>query len=296
MDLNALRLFVAAAHAGSLSEAARRTGVPLPTLSRRVRILEDDLGMRLFERGSQGLALTRAGTQLLADTQPALATLSQARQRLDDASGVAGELRVSLPPHFEPIWSVFSEFGRRHPAVRFDAFVTDRRVDLVADGVDVALRIGEGGHSAYVGRTLARYRHRVVAAPALLQGVELTTPADLLGLPCACWRTGAPPSWTLGDAQLRPVPVFATNDYAHLLHLAMSGQAVTELPPFIANDALRTGRLVEVLSDHPMPLQSVRALVINRRALSPLVRAFLDFAVLAVPGALEQSATSNGPG
>lgn len=286
MDLNALELFVAAAQVGSLSEAARRSGVPLPTLSRRVRKLEDTLGVRLLERGPRGLALTPAGTQLLAEAEPALAALSQARQRLHDGSGMAGTLRVSLPPHFEPVWSVFSEFGRRYPAVHFDVFVTDRRVDLVADGIDVALRVGEEGHSSYVGRTVARYRHRVVAAPSLLRGVQLTGPGALLDLPCACWRTGAPPSWTLGDAPLKLAPVFVTNDYAHLLHLAVSGQAITELPPFLARDALRDGRLVEVLPEHPMPLQSVRILVIERRALSPLVRRFLDFAAQAAPTAL----------
>jgi DNA-binding transcriptional LysR family regulator len=286
MDLNSLELFVAAAEAGSLSEAARRNGVPLPTLSRRVRTLEEDLGVRLVERGPKGLALTPAGTQLLAEAAPALATLSQAEQRLYDASGVAGTLRVSLPPHFEPMWSVFSEFGRRYPAVRFDVFVTDRRVDLVADGVDVVLRVGEGGYSSYVGRTLTRYRHRVVAAPSLLQGVEIESPADLRNLACASWRTGGPPSWTLGDVQLRLDPVLVTNDYEHLLQMAVSGQAITEVPPFLASEPLQDGRLIEVLPDHPMPLQSIRALVVDTRALAPLVRQFLDFAANAVPGAL----------
>ncbi|MGB8222797.1 MAG: LysR family transcriptional regulator [Polyangiales bacterium] len=286
MDLNSLELFVAAAEAGSLSEAARRNGVPLPTLSRRVRTLEEDLGVRLVERGPKGLALTPAGTQLLAEAAPALATLSQAEQRLYDASGVAGTLRVSLPPHFEPMWSVFSEFGRRYPAVRFDVFVTDRRVDLVADGIDVVLRVGEGGYTAYVGRTITRYRHRVVAAPSLLQGVEIESPADLRNLACASWRTGGPASWTLGDVQLRLDPVLVTNDYEHLLHMAVSGQAITEVPPFLASEPLQDGRLIEVLPDHPMPLQSIRALVVDTRALAPLVRQFLDFAANAVPGAL----------
>ncbi|MFT4628781.1 MAG: DNA-binding transcriptional LysR family regulator [Myxococcota bacterium] len=286
MDLNALELFVAAAGAGSLSEAARRTGVPLATVSRRVRKLEDDLGVRLVERGSQGLALTPAGTQLLAEASPALATLSQAEQRLHDASGVAGTLRVSLPPHFKPMWSVFSEFARRHPAVRMDLFIADRRVDLVADGVDIVLRVGEGGYGSYVGRTLARYRHRVVAAPSVLERVEVESPEDLRDLVCACWRTGAPPSWTLGEFQLRLDPVLVTNDYEHLLHMAVTGQAIAEVPPFMASEPLQDGRLVEVLPDYPMPVQAIRALVVDTRGLSPLVRQFLDFAAGAVPAAL----------
>lgn len=290
MDLNALELFVAAAEGGSLSKAARRTGVPLPTLSRQVRKLENELGLRLLERGPKGLALTPAGTQLLAEAGPALAILAQAEQRLHDASGVAGTLRVSLPPHFAPVWSVFSEFGRRYPAVCFDVFVTDRRVDLVADGIDVVLRVGEGGQSSYVGRTLARYRHRVVAAPSLLQGARLDHPAYLRELPCACWRTGGPPSWTLGDERIGLQPVLVTNDYEHLLHLATTGQAVVEVPPFLAFDPLREGRLLEVFPDFPMPLLAIRALVVDTRALSPLIRQFLDFAANAVPAVLEERA------
>lgn len=286
MDLNALALFAAAAAAGSLSLAARRVGVPLPTLSRRVRTLEDDLGLRLLERGPRGLALTAAGTRLLADAGPALATLAQARQRLFDASGVAGTLRVSIPPHFEPIRPVFSEFRRRYPAVRFDVFVADRRVDLVADGIDVVLRIGEGGHRSYVGRTLTRYRHQVVAAPTLLRGAAIKRPADLRNHPCACFKSAGPPQWILGEVRIDLDPVLVTNDYEHLLHMAATGQAITEVPPFMARTPLRKGQLVEVLPRRPLPLLAVRLLVADMRALSPLVRQFMDFAADAVARAL----------
>jgi DNA-binding transcriptional LysR family regulator len=287
MDLNSLGLFVAAAQAGSLSEAARRTDVPLPTLSRRVRTLEADLGMRLFDRGPQGLTLTPAGTQLLGDAAPALASLTQAEQRLYHPSGMAGTLRVSIPPHFEPLWPMLSEFRRRYPAVRLDVFVTDRRVDLVADGVDVAIRIGERGFKSYEGRTLTLYRHLVVAAPALLKNHPVTAPEDLLSIPCGCWRAPGPPVWRLGSVDLRLEPVLVTNDYIHLLTLALSGEAVTEDPPFLACKALQEGLLAPVLSDHPLPQQEVRALVVEKRAMTPLIRRFLEFVDDELPKALE---------
>ncbi len=290
MDLNAVRLFVEAARAGSLSEAARRTRVPLPTLSRRVRSLEDELGARLLERSANGLSLTEAGRRLFADVEPALARLTHAEEALHGALGVSGTLRVSLPPHFEPLWSVLRSFRERHPAVRFDVFVTDRRVDLVADGVDVAIRVGDGGHSSYVGRTLATYRHRLVAAPVLLERIAITRPADLLRVDCACWRTTAAPSWRLGSTTLALEPVLATNDYQHLLHLAATGQVVTEVPPFLARDALERGELIEVLPDFPMPRQTARALVADARLLSPLVRSFLDFVAEEGPPALDPHA------
>ncbi len=286
MDLNTLKLFVSAADSGSLSEAARRTGTPLPTLSRRVRKLEGDVGVRLFERGPRGLVLTPAGTRLLAEVGPALTSIAQAEQRMRDEAGIAGTLRVSMPPHCAPLWEMFAEFGRRHPAVRFDVFVTQRRVDLAADGIDVVIRVGEGGYSSYVGTTLTRYRHRLVAAPELVGRNHIASPEELRSVPCACWRGEGPPVWTLGDEQVRLEPLLRTNDYLHLLQVARSGQAVTELPPFLARDSLERGALVELLPNYPMRVQPMRALVTDTRAMTPLVRQFLDFAAAAVPSAL----------
>lgn len=277
MDLNAVKLFVQAAEAGSISEAARRTGIPLPTLSRHLRNLEDDLGMRLLDRGPRGLALTPAGNRLLSEAQPALAALAQAEQRLADASGVAGRLRVSMPPHLEALWPLFRDFGRRFPAVTFDVFVTDRRVDLVADGIDIALRVGERGTAGYAGRTLTRYRHRLVASPTFLATHPLEAPSDLTRVPCACWRSPGGGVWQLGDTEVILEPVFVTNDYLHLLRLAEQGDVATEVPPFLAARGLEQGRLVEPLPKHPLPENAMRALVVERRSMSPLVRQFLDY-------------------
>lgn len=286
MDLNAVRLFVQAAEAGSISEAARRSGIPLPTFSRQLRKLEDDLGKRLLERGPRGLALTAAGNQLIADARPALAALAQAERSLHDASGVAGRLRVSMPPHLEALWPLFRAFGRRYPAVSFDVFVTDRRVDLVADGIDVAIRVGERGSAGYVGRTLARYRHRLVASPELLAAHPLAAPEDLTRVPCACWRSPGATVWHLGDAAVELDPVLVTNDYAHLLRLAEAGDVVTEVPPFLAAPGIARGLLVEPLPEHPLPESPMRALVVERRSMSPLVRHFLDYASENVAHAL----------
>ncbi len=278
MDLNAVKLFVLATEAGSLSEAARRTGIPLPTFSRQLRKLEDHLGMRLLERGPRGLALTAAGNQLVADAQPALASLAEAEQRLHHASGVAGWLRISMPPHLEPLWEMFRAFRRQYPAVTLEVFVTDRRVDLVADGIDVAIRVGDRGTAGYVGRTLTRFRHRLVASPEFLAAHPLTHPRDLTSVPCACWRSPAATTWHLGDVDVELRPVLVTNDYLHLLRLAEAGDVVTEVPAFLAAQGFERGRLVEPLPDHPLPEIAMRALVVERRAMSPLVQQFLDYA------------------
>lgn len=286
MDLNAVKLFVQASEAGSISEAARRSGIPLPTFSRQLRKLEDDLGMRLLERGPRGLALTPAGNQLVSEAQPALAALTEAEQRLHDASGVAGRLRVSMPPHLDALWDVFHAFRRTYPAVTFDVFVTDRRVDLVADGIDVALRVGDQGTAGYVGRTLTRYRHRLVASPKFLAAHRLAAPEDLATVPCACWRSSGAGVWQLGETEVALEPVLVANDYLLLLRAAEAGEVVTELPPFLAARGLAEGRLVEPLAEHPLPERPLRALVVERRSMSPLIRQFLEHASETVAQAL----------
>ena len=291
MDLNAVRLFALAAEAGSISEGARRSGIPLATLSRQLRQLEDDLGLRLLERGPRGLALTAAGSQLISDAQPALALLAQAEQRLHHASGVAGQLRISMPPHLEALWPLFRAFSRRYPAVTFDVFVTDRRVDLVADGIDVALRVGDRGTAGYVGRTLTRYRHRLVASPAFLTAHPIATPEDLAQVPCACWRGSGPRVWILGEKEVELQPVLVTNDYLHLLRLAEAGDVLTEVPPFLAAPGFARGQLVEPLPEHPLPENAMRALVVERRSMAPVVRQFLDYAGENVAQALALPAT-----
>ena len=286
MDFNSVELFIIAARTGSLSEAARISGVPLATLSRKVRALEEDFGARLFERGARGLELTQTGARLFASVEPAMAALNEAVHSITDDTGVAGTLRLSIPPHLEPIWPILSSFQKRYPAVRLEVLVTNRRVNLTEDGIDVVLRIGEGGHSSLIGKTILRYRHKVVAAPGLLDQIEITDPADVSGAPTACWRTRRPPSWAMGDQQVPLNPLVLTNDYGHLLELALEGRVITELPPFMAQPALEGGKLVEVLHEYPMPLLDIRLLVVETRALSPTVRAFLDYASEPIAAAL----------
>lgn len=294
MDLNALHLFAAAAQAGTLSAAARRTGIPLPTLSRRVRRLEEELGVRLLERGAQGLRLTAAGARLMADAAPALATLEQARERLHDEAKIAGTLRVSVPPSFEPLWPLHSRFCRDHPEVRFEVFVTDRRVDLVADGIDVAVHVAREGSDAPVGRLLARYRHRVIASPAFLERHDLREPADLTDVPSGCFRTrtGKPSVWTLGDEQVQLSARLTTNDYLHLRRAALADEVVAELPPFLAEGPIREGSLVSVLDAYPMRGRELRAVVPDKRLTSPLVRLFLDACSEMLPTDLRGPALS----
>jgi len=281
MDLNALRLFVAAVQAGSLSAAAESTGVPLPTLSRRVRELEAELQVRLFERSTRGVRLTDVGARLYEQAEQSVESLADAERLIvSDQAQLRGRLRLSIPPSFEPWWALIAAFQRSHPEVQVDVFTTERRVDLVEDGVDVALRVGDLQHDTMIGRRLLGYRHVLVASPELLAlHGRPDKPEAILQLPCAVWRRAgrAATAWRLGEKSISPDAVVSCNDYLHLRECALAGQVVTELPPFLAREGLASGRLQAVLTKHPLPETDVSLLYPSRRWVSSIVRAYIDF-------------------
>ena len=281
MDLNAVRMFVAAVQAGSLSAAAARLEMALPTLSRHIRELEGDLKVRLFERGARGVRLTDAGTRLYEHAVRAVESLDDAERALaSDEAQLRGTLRLSIPPSFEPWWELIAAFQRSHPQVRVSVFTTERRVDLVEDGIDVALRVGKVVHEAMVGRRLFSYSHVLVASPRLLARFgDLTSPEDLRQLPCGAWNRDSTTSvvWRLGDRTFEPPAVLVTNDYLHLRARAVVGELVTELPPFLARNAVQRGELQLLLPDFPMPEQDISLLYPSRRFVSSIVRAYIDF-------------------
>lgn len=281
MDLNAVRMFVAAVQAGSLSAAAGRLDMALPTLSRRIRELEAELNVRLFERNARGVRLTDAGTRLYEHASRGIESLEDAARAVaSDEAQLRGTLRLSIPPSFEPWWDLIAAFQRSHPEVRVSVFTTERRVDLVEDGIDVALRVGEVVHDSMVGRRLFGYRHVLVASPQLLARVgEPTSLEGLRHLPCGVWQRSSAPGtiWQLGEERFEPVATLVTNDYLHLRSRAIAAELLTELPPFLARDALQRDELKQVFPELPMPEQDISLLYPSRRFVSSIVRAYIDF-------------------
>lgn len=281
MDLNATRMFVAVVQAGSLSAAAARLGIPLPTLSRRMRELERQLKIQLLERSSRGAKLTDAGARLYEHASRGIEALLEAEQAVvSDQARLKGRLRLSLPQTFLPWWDLLAAFQRRYPNVQLSVYTTERRVDLVEDGIDVALRVGAIVHETMVARQVLSYRHVLVASPQLVRRIGLPAePAAIDRFPCAAWTSGIghPPRWQLGDQTVEPRVVLSTNDYHHLCNRALEGDVVTELPPFLAAIHIRRKRLVELLPQHRLPEQPLNLLYPSHRHPSTIVRTYLDF-------------------
>jgi DNA-binding transcriptional LysR family regulator len=290
MNLNAAQMFVSVVQAGSLSAAADRLGIPLATLSRQVRELEQQLKVQLLERSVRGTKLTDAGARLYEHASRGIEALIEGEQAvMSDQARLKGRLRLSLPPVFEPWWELLATFRQRYPDIRVHVYSTERRVDLIEDGIDVALRVGTIAHEAMVARHVVTYRHVLVASPLLIERLGMPdTPDALHRFPCAAWSVSANAClWRLGDRVFESKAVLSTNDYAHLRSRVLAGEVVTELPPFLAAKAIRERLLVALLPEHPMPEQQLNLLYPSHRHPSAIVRAYLDFCQQHVPQLIE---------
>jgi DNA-binding transcriptional LysR family regulator len=285
MDLNATRIFISVVQAGSLSAAATRLGIPLPTLSRRIRDLERQLKVQLLERSARGTRLTDAGARLYEHAGRGIEALLEAEEAVvSDQTLLKGRLRLSLPQTFVPWWDLLAAFQRRYPDIQVYVYSTERRVDLIEDGVDVALRVGAIVHDAMVARRVLSSRNILVASPKLVERLGMPEQPDALHrFPCAVWasRIDSPTRWELGGQLVEPKAVLSTNDYHHLYNRALGGDVV--LPPFLAAAAIREKRLVPVLPQHPLPEWSVNLLYPPHRHQSTIVRTYLDFCQSYLP-------------
>jgi len=287
MDLDATRMFVAAVQAGSLSAAATRLGIPLPTLSRRIRDLERQLKVQLLERSARGTKLTDPGTRLYEHARLGVEALLEAEQAVvSDQACLKGRLRLSLPQSFEPWWDLPAAFQRRYPDIEVHVYTTERRVDLIEDGIDVAVRVGTIVHETMVARHVLSYRHVLVGSPRLVERFGLPAqPVAVHRFPCAVWASGVdvPTRWELGGHVVEPKAVLSTNDYRHLCSRALDAEVVTELPPFMAAVPIQEKRLVPLLPQYPLPEQPINLLYPRHRHPSTIVRTYLDFCQSHLP-------------
>jgi len=293
-DLNTLIVFAKVIEANSFSEAARRLKMPVSTVSRRIAELEDRLGVRLLERSTRGLRLTDIGAELL-DCARRGSELSDAVDSIvsNQLSDVSGLLRLSAPPSLSDtlLSPLVSAFQAAYPNVRVQILVTERLVDHVAEGVDLAFRFGTLRDSSLVARTILTYRHQLVASPAYLATRQPPArPHDLLGhrlLAFAHWRPEN--HWTFlhanghGKQTLTFTPHLLMNDYAGLASALLAGAGIGDLPPVVQPALLREGRLVEVMPEWRFRSFALSLVHLGGRQVSRPVRVFKEFAARMSP-------------
>ncbi|NBB16818.1 LysR family transcriptional regulator [Caulobacter sp. SLTY] len=278
--LAALRLFLRVAETGSFSRAAAELGIAQSAASRAVSGLEAELGGRLLNRTTRSLALTDAGRKVCDHARAVAAEFEAMEQAVRGAEREpAGLLRVtaSVALTRAELAPLAADFLRAHPRMRLDLAARDDRVDLVAEGIDLALRLGELEDSRLTAVFLGSYPRMVVAAP----GFQATAPSDLAGLPAISLTSSAfPTRWPLTDGRAKVEveinPAVRTANGDVLADLARSGLGAILAPGFLVAADLEAGRLVRVLPDWSGPPLSLWA-VWHGRTLPRKARAFLDF-------------------
>jgi len=282
VDLNSVELFVRVVQKGSFSAASRHTGVPVATVSRRISELERALDVRLLERSTRQLRLTGAGSTLFEYVSRGLEEMDAGMLALQNReSELRGTLRLSLPPNFEPWWELLKDFQQKFPLIELDVYATERKIDFIEDGIDVALRIGDISYLSAVARKLLDHRHVLVATPQFIKKFgQPKLPQDLVNFPCAAWcKKDAFVEWTLGGENISIQASIRANDYPHMRYLALQHICITELPPFMVNDLIAQQRLVQILPKYNFPAYSVNLLYQNRNQLSRIARVYIDFCI-----------------
>ena len=293
-DLNSLVVFAKVVEANSFSEAARRLNMPISTVSRRIAELEDQLGVRLLERTTRSLRLTDLGSEVLEHAMRS-AELSEAVENIisNQLADVSGTLRLSAPPTISDtlLTPLVTAFQASYPNVRVQVFVTDRFVDHIAEGVDLAFRLGALRDLALVARKILTYRHWLVASPEYLKTCKAPkTPQDLLEHRLlAFWHREPESSWTFVHENGRDKetltfqPYLTINDFAGLAPALLAGSGVGELPPVVQPDLVRKGRLVEVMPDWHFPTFDLSLVHLGNRHMPKPTRLFKEFATQMAP-------------
>ncbi|XAH22135.1 LysR family transcriptional regulator [Xylophilus sp. GW821-FHT01B05] len=280
--LNDMALFVEVAQTRSFRRAADATGVPNSTLSRRISALEKAIGLRLLHRTTRKVELTEAGQLYYERCRRIVDEARIAHEQLGEMlAQPSGVLRASLPVDFATIYMapLIAEFARRYPGISFDFDLTPRRVDLVAEPFDVAIRMGELADSSLIARLLARLSVHAYAAPRYLDiSGEPTHPTDLMQHECLGFpKVG---KWTLHrGAETVEVDVggkFQVNSVGMFRRLATLDLGVILLSEDIAAEDVAAGRLRRILPAWQATSIPVYALT-ETRLLPAKTQRFIEF-------------------
>jgi DNA-binding transcriptional LysR family regulator len=285
-DLNDLALFAAVVTHGSFSAAGRALGVPKSRVSRRVAELEQRLGVRLLQRSTRVVRVTDVGATFFAHCEAMTASARAAVEVAEQASArPTGRLRVSSPMGVAHVFikPLLARFLCAYPDVRLELELTNRRVDVIGEGFDVALRIRSVlEDSDLVVRTLGASEQILVASPAFVDQHGPFDSADALQGQRGVGPGKDAPRWVLragdgAEVAIDYVPVFVTADVHLMTAAAIGGAGLAVLPLDVCHEAVQQGELVVLLPGYRAPAHQLHAVFPTRRGMVPAVRAFIDF-------------------
>ncbi|MDQ2042699.1 LysR family transcriptional regulator [Pseudoalteromonas sp. 20-92] len=284
--LTTMKTFLAVVQEGSFSKAADKLDISPQLVSKYISALEDNLHTRLLHRTTRKVSVTEAGNQYYQRCQQVLVDIEDMENSLNNLSeNVSGMLSISAPMSFgtKHLAGLLVDFQKQYPNLKLDLRLTDQYVDIVEQGIDIALRIGVLKNSTLIAKKIAPIHLAVFASPDYLK--HHGTPQTLLDLQShnyLRYSLSEPTKRLFGvnelKSELKLESNFVANNGDLLLNTAIAGGGIAMQPTFIAGEALAQGKVVRILQDYepdPMGLYMVYA---NRQFLPSKVRAFVDFA------------------
>ncbi|PUA45900.1 LysR family transcriptional regulator [Pseudomonas protegens] len=285
-QLHRVQTFLAVVDFGSYTRAAQYLGISKAMASLHVKTLEQALASTLLVRTTRQVTLTETGEDLYHEFKGIVANIDTAFDNvLHGRNRVSGKLRISSTAEYAEtfVLPILPLFTARYPEVRLSYHFNSSLNDLVAEKLDLVIRLGHLADSGFKGRKLADYAIALVASPALLQGRELQRIEDLSALP---WignsNLAGPPGWTFshprrGEVEVKVSPGHESNSATAIRALALAGLGLAVLPEWMVLDDLGSGRLVRVLPQYGLAPQPVHVLFPNSAHLPRKSRVFIDF-------------------
>ena len=285
-SISALTSFVRTAETLSFVQAAQQLGISASAVGKNVARLEQQLGVRLFNRSTRSVSLTVEGALLLARTRPILEQLRDVEAEITQAvAHPSGKLHVSLPVvGYRLITPLLPQFSQLYPDVELDCDFSDRLVNVIDEGFDVAIRSGEMQDSRLQARALGPFRFVLCASPAYIAAHgRPASSADLIDHHCILFRfpaTGLIQHWELDDLRVtgdfQPVKKLTVNNIEAMVQSTLTGMGISYVPDFVVWELLDQGELIEVLPGSCIRESGFSA-IWPGRYLSPRVRCFIDF-------------------
>lgn len=295
MDFNEAAVFVKVVDAGSFSAAARLLGLPTSTVSTRVARLERRLGVTLLQRTTRHLNLTDAGGLYYQHAATGLGYMLDAEAAVTESTGEPkGVLRVTAPADIgdELLADIVRQMHRRYPKVGINLVLVSSYVDLIAEGVDVAIRTGSLKDSTLIAKSVGLARWVPFASPDYLESAPpLDAPQALRHHCCLQFTPLGKDAWTLTDSQGSVVVPMSgqvmVNDVRVIRSMALAGEGVALLPTYLCRDECTQGELVRVLPEWHAKADPVHLVYPHQHFIPPKLRAFVDLAALELATWLE---------
>lgn len=287
-DLNDLYYFTQVVDCGGFAAAGRALNLPKSKLSRRIALLEERLGVRLLHRSTRHFFVTEIGKAFYQHCRAMCVEAEAAKELIErNRSEPQGTVRLSCPTTllYYRVGALIAAFMREYPRITVQLEATNRRVDVLSEGLDLALRVRFPPleDSDLVMRVLAESRQRLVASPALLAAYPRPhLPDDLAGLPSLDWGPPRDYRWCLdgpdgAHTEVAHRPRYVTDDMHALHQAALQGVGIVQLPYMVVEADLARGDLLDILPQWAPRTGIVHAVFPSRRGILPAVRALLDY-------------------